>query len=49
MDDSKALIAAVGVAYFYIALRQYFKGDPWVGVMFLGYALGQVGIWFQAK
>jgi hypothetical protein len=49
MDDSKALIAAVGVVYLYISLRQGFKGDPWVGLMFFGYAVAQIGIWFQAK
>jgi hypothetical protein len=49
MDDSKALIAAFGVGYFYIAFRQYMKGDPHVALMFFGYAIGQIGIWFQAK
>lgn len=49
MDDSKALIAAIGLAYGYIAVRQYMKADPWVALMFLGYAIAQVGVWFQAK
>lgn len=49
MDDSKALIAAIGCAYLYIAVRQYMKADPWVALMFLGYAIGQCGIYFQAK
>lgn len=49
MDDSKALIAAIGVAYLYIALRQYMKDDPWVALMFAGYACAQAGVYFQAK
>lgn len=49
MDDSKALIAAIGFAYLYISLRQYMKGDPWVALMFAGYAVSQYAIWHQAK
>lgn len=49
MDDSKFLIALVGFIYLYIAARQGMKADPWVAVMFFGYAVAQVGIWFQAK
>lgn len=49
MDDSKALIAAIGVAYLYIAMRQGMKADWGVSLMFLGYALAQVGVWYQAK
>ncbi len=49
MDDSKFLIAAIGVAYCYIAVRQFMKGDPWVALMFAGYAVSQYAIWHQAK
>jgi hypothetical protein len=49
MDDSKFLIAAIGVAYIYIACRQGFKGDINVAGMFLGYAIAQYFIWNQAK
>lgn len=49
MDDSKAIIAAIGVAYLWIAVRQYMKDDNGVAIMFLGYAVGQLGVWFQAK
>lgn len=49
MDDSKALIAAIGVAYIWIAFRQYMKDDPHVALMFFGYAIAQAGVWMQAK
>lgn len=49
MDDSKALIALIGVAYVYIAIRQGMKADWGVAWMFFGYAVAQGGIWFQAK
>jgi hypothetical protein len=49
MDDSKVLIALVGLAYLYIACRQYFKADINVAGMFLGYAIAQYFIWNQAK
>jgi hypothetical protein len=49
MDDSKALIAAIGAAYLWIAFRQGMKADWGVSLMFIGYALAQVGVYFQAK
>lgn len=49
MDDSKALIAAIGLAYLWIAFRQYMKDDPYVALMFLGYSIAQIGVWLQAK
>lgn len=49
MDDSKALIAAIGIAYLWIAFRQYGKDDSGVALMFLGYAIAQAGVWMQAK
>ena len=49
MDDSKTLIALIGVAYLYIAIRQYMKDDVWVALMFAGYAVSQYAIWHQAK
>jgi hypothetical protein len=49
MDDSKALIALVGVMYLYISVRQGMKADSGVALMFFGYAVAQIGIYFQAK
>lgn len=46
---SHTLIAAIGVAYVWIAVEQYGKQDIGVAVMFAGYALAQVGVWLQAK
>jgi hypothetical protein len=49
MDDSKALIIAIGAAYVWIAFRQGMKADWGVSLMFLGYALAQWGVYMQAK
>lgn len=49
MDDSKALIVLIGAAYVWISIRQGMKADWGVSLMFLGYAVAQVGVYFQAK
>jgi hypothetical protein len=49
MDDSKAMIVAIGLMYCWIAFRQYGKDDTGVALMFLGYAIAQAGVWMQAK
>jgi hypothetical protein len=46
---SHTLIAAIGVAYVWIAVEQYGKQDMGVAIMFLGYAIGQLGVFIQAK
>jgi hypothetical protein len=46
---SHALIAAIGVAYVWIAIEQGAKANYGVAVMFLGYALAQVGVYWQAR
>ena len=46
---SHTLIAIIGVAYIWIGVEQWLKGDTGVGVMFIGYAVGQTGVWMQAK
>lgn len=46
---SHTLIAAIGAAYIWIAIEQGIKQDWGVSIMFLGYALGQIGVWLQAK
>jgi hypothetical protein len=46
---SHTLIAAIGVAYIWIAVDQYMKGGSGVALMFAGYALAQAGVWMQAR
>jgi hypothetical protein len=43
------LIAAMGVVYFVVALDQFWKGGVGTGIMFMGYALGNVGLVMVAK
>jgi hypothetical protein len=43
------LIAVIGVVYFAVACDQFFKGGVGTGIMFLGYALGNVGLVMVAK
>jgi hypothetical protein len=43
------LIAIIGVVYFLVAMDQFFKGGVGTGIMFLGYALGNVGLVMVAK
>lgn len=46
---SHTLIALIGVAYIWIGLEQWANGNAGVGIMFLGYAVAQWGVWMQAK
>jgi hypothetical protein len=46
---SHTLIALIGVAYIWIGVEQWLKGNSGVGIMFVGYALAQTGVWIQAK
>jgi hypothetical protein len=43
------LIAAMGAVYFVVALDQFFKGSVGTGIMFVGYAIGNVGLVLVAK
>jgi len=43
------LIAAMGVVYFVVAIDQFYKGGLGTGIMFLGYAMGNVGLVMVAK
>jgi hypothetical protein len=46
---SGALIAGVGIIYAYISVEQFIWGSPWLGVVFGGYALSNVGLWQLAR
>jgi hypothetical protein len=43
------LIAAMGFVYFIVACDQFMKGGTGTGIMFLGYAIGNVGLVLVAK
>ena len=43
------LVAAMGLVYFVVAIDQFIKGGAGTGIMFLGYAIGNVGLVLQVK
>jgi len=43
------LIAAMGLVYLIVAIDQFIKGGVGTGIMFLGYAIGNVGLVIVAK
>lgn len=43
------LVAAMGLVYLYVAIEQFFKGSMGTGIMFLGYAIGNIGLILQVK
>jgi hypothetical protein len=45
---SPFLIATVGVIYFCIAINSFINGQMGLGISFLGYSIGSVGLYFQA-
>jgi hypothetical protein len=45
---SSWLIATIGVVYLYIGLDLIIKGQVGMGIAFLGYCLGNVGLFLEA-
>ena len=45
---SPFLIATVGVIYFCISINSFINGQMGLGISFLGYAIGSIGLYFQA-
>jgi len=43
------LIAGMGLVYFIVAIDQFMKGGIGTGIMFVGYAIGNVGLILVAK
>lgn len=43
------LIALMGIVYFVVSCDQFMKGGVGTGIMFLGYAIGNVGLVLVAK
>ena len=43
------LIAVVGVVYTVVAIDLLLKGNVGLGVAFVGYALGNVGLYLEAS
>lgn len=46
---SGPLIALTGFIYAYIAADQLWKGNPGMGIAYVGYALANVGLYLLAK
>ena len=43
------LIAVVGVVYTIVAIDLIIKGNTGLGIAFVGYALGNVGLYLEAS
>lgn len=43
------LIALTGLAYAYVAADQFWRGNPGMGIAYLGYAFSNVGLYLLAK
>ena len=46
---SATLIAIVGVTYAFIACNLYLSGKPGLALAFAGYAVSNVGLYFEAR
>ncbi len=42
------LIGIIGIVYIVVAIDLYRTGKAYLALMFLGYAVAQVGIWLEA-
>lgn len=43
------LIATIGVVYLIVAVNLLMTGKAGLGIAFIGYALGNVGLYMEAK
>jgi hypothetical protein len=43
------LIALVGAIYAYIAVEQLLKGNPYMSIVYAGYAFSNVGLYLITK
>lgn len=46
---SSWLIIATGLAYAYVAIEQFTKGNPQMTIVYAGYAFSNVGLYLMAK
>jgi len=46
---SSWLVATVGVIYFLTAIDSFFRQNMGLGVAFLGYSIGSIGLWIQTR
>lgn len=46
---SPGLVMFVGVIYGYIAVEQFYLGNPPMGICYMGYSVSNVGIYFLLK
>ena len=43
------LIALTGLIYAYVSADQFWRGNPGMGIAYLGYAFANAGLWMLAK
>ena len=43
------LIAGIGIVYLIVAVDLFVRGDWGLGIAFLGYSLGNVGLYMEAR
>jgi hypothetical protein len=46
---SANLIACVGLIYAFIAVNLWLSGKPGLALAFLGYAVSNIGLYFEAR
>lgn len=46
---SSWLVALTGLIYLWVSIEQFWIGHPQMGVVYLGYAFSNVGLYFAVK
>jgi hypothetical protein len=46
---SGPLIAFTGIIYLYVSLDQFRRGNPGMGIAYMGYAFSNVGLYLLAR
>ena len=49
MTISHYIVSAVGVGYFVVGVQQYLKGSTGHAIMWIGYAIGNIGLFMTLE
>lgn len=49
MNPSKALIIGTGIAYFLVAIDQYYRSNVGMALAYFGYAVSNIGLYMTVS
>jgi len=49
LSVEQVIVGATGIGYFIVGMLQWGKGDTPGGMIWIGYAFAQIGLWLNLK